>query len=130
MFCAIAAIAGLLTYIGGATDATVSPVPTCTYDVNRTVLHQLEADSQLYDVIAYLRHASIPFDLFSSHDQRIKVSEIETFDYERAQPVKLIVGAEGERQPNLVKETELLILVFGEGKRISSISCEKFYTGP
>jgi hypothetical protein len=33
MFRFIAAVAGLLTYVGGTTDMTVSSVPTCTYDV-------------------------------------------------------------------------------------------------
>jgi hypothetical protein len=123
----ITAIAGLLTYVGGAIDMSAPPTPTCTHDVNRTVLHQINGDSQLYDVIAYLRRASVPFFLTSSHHQRIKESEMETFDYDQAQPVKLIVRAEGYMQPNQVREVELLTIVFGEAKHISSISCQKIY---
>jgi hypothetical protein len=92
-------------------------------------MHQIKADSQLYDVIAFLRRASIPFYLTSNHHQRIKDSEMETFDYERAQPVTLIVRAEREWQPNQIREIELLILVFDQTKHISSISCKKACIG-
>src|ERR687892_2881555 len=116
MFRVVAAIAGLATYVASTTDMTVSPVPNCTYDINKTIVRHLDADSQLHDVIAYLRRASISFGLFSNRHQKIQASQIETFDYEHAQPVKLIVAAESERDANFVKETELLILAFGEGK--------------
>jgi hypothetical protein len=102
----------------------------CKIARNRQIVEELKLGSALDDAVDYLMGRNIPYTIFSRKGQEISQSEIRSRDYETIQPVEIVIVSDSPRRSFMIIKSEVLTLIFAEGRRLFSASCKEFVTGP